>query len=182
MLAKEKIDRPSLNVHNSQKNDVSNEKLWKDLREGKQKAIEDLYRYNYQVLYSYALKICRDKELSKDCVQELFVGLWEKREFLATVAKVRPYLLQSIWHLLIKKLKESELIIVEGTLYPLLTRLKNANLLSYNWKESTSGPPRKYFQLTEEGQSFLDGLLGAWNHLVGAVNQSTKKVKSTSNE
>ncbi len=83
---------------------------------------------------------------------------------------------------IIKKLKESELIVVEGTLYPLLTRLKNAKLLSYNWKESTSGPPRKYFQLTEEGQSFLDGLLGAWNHLVGAVNQSTKKAKSTSNE
>ena len=59
---------------------------------------------------------------------------------------------------IIKKLKTSDLIVVEGTLYPMLTRLKNAGLLSYSWKESTSGPPRKYFKLTELGDSFLDSL------------------------
>ena len=77
---------------------------------------------------------------------------------------------------IIKKLKASELIVVEGTLYPLLTRLKNADLLHYSWKESTSGPPRKYFHITSEGRNFLDGLIGTWNHLVHAVNQSTKNI------
>ena len=86
--------------------ETSNEDLWSQLREGSQKAIEDLYRFNYQVLYSYAVKICQDKELSKDCVQELFVQLWEKRDNLNKVSKVRSYLLQSIWHILIKKLKK----------------------------------------------------------------------------
>ena len=57
---------------------------------------------------------------------------------------------------IIQKLKASELIVVEGTLYPLLTRLKNAGLLTYVWRESNSGPPRKYFQLTEEGKEFLE--------------------------
>jgi PadR family transcriptional regulator len=75
---------------------------------------------------------------------------------------------------IIVKLVEAELIIKEGTLYPLLTRLKNAGLLHYNWKESTSGPPRKYFQITEEGKDFLNGLLGAWKQLVFAVSESTK--------
>ena len=77
---------------------------------------------------------------------------------------------------IIQKLKESELIVVEGTLYPLLTRLKNAGLLHYTWKESTSGPPRKYFHITPEGQDFLNGLIGTWNQLVHAVNQSTKNI------
>jgi RNA polymerase sigma factor (sigma-70 family) len=87
-------------------NRVDNEALWEKLRQGQQKAIEDLYRFNYQVLYSYSYKISKDKELSKDCVQELFVSLWEKRNKLGKVVKVRPYLLQSIWHLVIKKLKK----------------------------------------------------------------------------
>jgi len=78
---------------------------------------------------------------------------------------------------IIKKLKESELIIVEGTLYPLLTRLKNAGLLGYSWKESKSGPPRKYYTITEEGQAFLQDLLGSWNDLVNAVSNSTQKLK-----
>jgi len=77
---------------------------------------------------------------------------------------------------IIKKLKEHELIIVEGTLYPLLTRLKNTGLLGYNWKESTSGPPRKYFHITEKGLEFLKGLLDTWDRLVNAVSQSTKNL------
>ncbi len=77
---------------------------------------------------------------------------------------------------IIKKLEDSDLIVVQGTLYPLLTRLKNAGLLSYNWKESTSGPPRKYYNITETGHDFLEGLMATWNQLVYAVNQSTKKI------
>ena len=56
---------------------------------------------------------------------------------------------------IIQKLKEAQLIVVEGTLYPLLTRLKNDDLLSYEWVESTQGPPRKYYKLTEQGETFL---------------------------
>lgn len=77
---------------------------------------------------------------------------------------------------IIEKLKESELIVVEGTLYPLLTRLKNDGLLHYNWKESTQGPPRKYYYITDTGKSFLDGLIDTWNQLVHAVTQSTKNI------
>lgn len=78
---------------------------------------------------------------------------------------------------IIGKLKEAELIIVEGTLYPLLSRLKNAQLLQYTWKESTSGPPRKYYNLTDDGKSFLSGLKMTWDQLNKAVNQSTKTLK-----
>ncbi|MCB0644724.1 MAG: PadR family transcriptional regulator [Phaeodactylibacter sp.] len=75
---------------------------------------------------------------------------------------------------IIVKLKENELIVKDGTLYPLLSRLKNAGLLQYTWEESDLGPPRKYFYITEEGSTFLKGLLQTWNQLVHAVNQSTK--------
>ena len=78
---------------------------------------------------------------------------------------------------IIKKLKESELIIVEGTLYPLLTRLKNAGLLGYNWKESKTGPPRKYYTMTDDGHAFLKELIGSWDNLVNAVSKSTQKLK-----
>ncbi len=71
---------------------------------------------------------------------------------------------------IIKKLKESELIVVEGTLYPLLTRQKNAGLLSYRWEESTQGPPRKYYALTELGKTFLNEMDSSWDDLVKAVN------------
>jgi len=76
---------------------------------------------------------------------------------------------------LIGKLKDAKLIVVEGTLYPLLTRLKNANLLSYRWEESNSGPPRKYYRLTAEGESFLKELDTTWSDLVKAVKITTKK-------
>ncbi|HKK87844.1 MAG TPA: PadR family transcriptional regulator [Saprospiraceae bacterium] len=76
---------------------------------------------------------------------------------------------------IIKRLKKAELIVVEGTLYPLLNRLKTADLLQYNWQESTSGPPRKYYSLTEEGREFLKELKEAWGHLVNVVELTTKK-------
>jgi len=75
---------------------------------------------------------------------------------------------------IIEKLKAGKLIVVEGTLYPLLTRLKNSGLLSYRWEESKSGPPRKYYQLTEIGDEFLKELETTWDDLVKAV-QLTRK-------
>jgi len=72
---------------------------------------------------------------------------------------------------ILQGLKEAKLIVVEGTLYPLLTRLKNAGLLSYRWEESTQGPPRKYYELTEEGRKFLKELEESWGDLVYAVGK-----------
>lgn len=76
---------------------------------------------------------------------------------------------------IIEGLKEAKMIVVEGTLYPLLTRLKNDGLLTYRWEESTQGPPRKYYELTEKGRKFLYQLEDSWSELVDAV----KKVKNT---
>lgn len=76
---------------------------------------------------------------------------------------------------IIKALKEAKMIVVEGTLYPLLTRQKNAGLLSYRWEESTQGPPRKYYTLTDDGKKYLLELESSWNELVDAVNSISKK-------
>jgi PadR family transcriptional regulator PadR len=73
-----------------------------------------------------------------------------------------------------KKLKEAKMIVVEGTLYPLLTRLKNAELLSYRWEESTQGPPRKYYKLSPKGDEFLQELDTSWKELVDAVELINK--------
>jgi len=70
---------------------------------------------------------------------------------------------------IIKKLKEAKVIVVEGTLYPILTRQKNAGLLSYRWEESSQGPPRKYYELTEKGNDFLKELDSSWQELVEAI-------------
>jgi len=72
-------------------------------------------------------------------------------------------------------LKNAKLLVVEGTVYPLLTRLKNDGLLNYRWEESTSGPPRKYYGLTDLGQTFLKELSGTWIELSDAVNIITKQ-------
>jgi PadR family transcriptional regulator PadR len=74
---------------------------------------------------------------------------------------------------ILEQLKGAKLVVLEGTLYPLLTRLKNAGMLSYRWEESVSGPPRKYFALTEEGGQFYRQLLGTWQELSKAVNDLT---------
>lgn len=74
---------------------------------------------------------------------------------------------------MLEQLKQSRLVVLEGTLYPLLTRLKNSGFLSYRWEESLSGPPRKYFSLTAEGEDFYDQLLSTWNELSTAVNSLT---------
>lgn len=75
---------------------------------------------------------------------------------------------------IIEKLKNSHLVVVEGTLYPLLTRLKNAGLLNYYWQESTSGPPRKYFKITQEGTNFLNELKDSWIEINEAVSLTTQ--------
>src|SRR5688572_30656384 len=76
---------------------------------------------------------------------------------------------------IIEKLKDTKLVIVEGTLYPLLTRLKNTGLLAYRWEESNSGPPRKYYRLTEVGQQFYKDLQTSWIELVEAVNKTIQQ-------
>lgn len=79
---------------------------------------------------------------------------------------------------IIANFKEAKLLVVEGTLYPLLTRLKNAKLLSYHWEESTQGPPRKYYKITEEGKFFLEQLEESWTELMNAVQLVKKQSKT----
>lgn len=79
---------------------------------------------------------------------------------------------------LLERLKQSKIIVVEGTLYPLLTRLKNAGVLTYKWEESKSGPPRKYYQLTDLGRKSYQELRGSWNELVQSVEQTLQSTAS----
>lgn len=76
---------------------------------------------------------------------------------------------------LISKLKDAKMMVVEGTLYPLLTRLKNAEVLEYNWVESQSGPPRKYYKLTSKGKKFLKELNHTWSEISDSVITITQK-------
>jgi PadR family transcriptional regulator, regulatory protein PadR len=76
---------------------------------------------------------------------------------------------------IIEQMKAAGLSILEGTLYPLLTRLKNAELLSYRWEESATGPPRKYFSLTSKGETFYQELQQTWKQLSDAVHQITQE-------
>jgi len=78
---------------------------------------------------------------------------------------------------IIAELKDAKLIVVEGTLYPLLTRLKNSELLDYRWEESTQGPPRKYYEMTEKGADFLNDLESAWEE----INEVVSKIKASPN-
>jgi len=80
---------------------------------------------------------------------------------------------------ILESLKNAKIIVVEGTLYPLLTRLKNAEILQYKWEESKSGPPRKYFELTDKGRTFLISLQNTWNDLSFAVQTITQTNKNT---
>lgn len=76
---------------------------------------------------------------------------------------------------IIQELKNAKLIVVEGTLYPLLNRLKDEGHLTYNWQESNQGPPRKYYRITPEGKKFLKELINNWEDIVKAVNKIIKK-------
>ena len=91
---------------------------------------------------------------------------------------------------ILDRLKHAKLLVVEGTLYPLLTRLKNGGLLSYRWEESKSGPPRKYFEITESGAAFLASLRSTWSELQFAVdcvsriatNQTLNHIENNQNQ
>lgn len=73
---------------------------------------------------------------------------------------------------IIEKLEGTNLLVKEGTLYPLLIRLKNDGLVDYIWREGVKGPPRKYFTITEDGKKFLEELAKGWQELVDAVSQA----------
>ena len=81
---------------------------------------------------------------------------------------------------MLEELTSAKIIVVEGTLYPLLTRLRKAGLLEYKWVESTSGPPRKYYKLTDDGKIFLSKLEETWDELMSSTNQIIKKKKKES--
>ena len=76
---------------------------------------------------------------------------------------------------ILETLKDAELLVVEGTIYPLLTRMKNEGLLSYRWQESTGGPPRKYYTLTPDGEELLAQLNQEWQSICQAINHITQK-------
>jgi|SRR5690554_1143230 len=76
---------------------------------------------------------------------------------------------------ILETLKDAKMLVVEGTIYPLLNRLKNAGVLSYRWEESTGGPPRKYYSLTEKGKLFLTELNETWGELQQAVHKVTSE-------
>ena len=80
---------------------------------------------------------------------------------------------------IVEEMRAANLQILEVTLYPLLTRLKNADMLSYRWVESNSGPPRKYFKLTEKGEAFYKELQQTWQELAHGVNTLTQKTTPT---
>ncbi len=77
---------------------------------------------------------------------------------------------------ILEQLKEAKLVVLEGTLYPLLTRLKNAGMLNYRWEESPTGPPRKYYNLTDDGREFYIRLMSVWDELSKAVNNLTTSI------
>ncbi len=76
---------------------------------------------------------------------------------------------------MLEELTSAKIMVVEGTLYPLLTRLRKAGLLEYKWVESNSGPPRKYYTITDEGQQFVNSLDGTWQQLVNSTAQIISK-------
>ncbi|MEP6794041.1 MAG: PadR family transcriptional regulator [Saprospiraceae bacterium] len=78
---------------------------------------------------------------------------------------------------IIDRLRNARLVVVEGTLYPLLTRLKNDGLLEYYWQESNAGPPRKYFKITQEGHTFLKELRDSWEEINQAVSITSQNIQ-----
>ncbi len=83
---------------------------------------------------------------------------------------------------MLEELTSAKIMVVEGTLYPLLTRLRKAGLVEYKWVESNAGPPRKYYTLTEKGAEFLKSLDSTWNELVGSTHQITGTSDATVND
>lgn len=83
---------------------------------------------------------------------------------------------------MLEELTAARIMVVEGTLYPLLTRLKNAGFLDYKWVESSSGPPRKYYVLTREGEIFLEGMQTTWNELSRSVSSIIDKTQKNNTD
>jgi len=79
---------------------------------------------------------------------------------------------------MLEELTSAKIMVVEGTIYPLLTRLRKAGLVEYKWVESTSGPPRKYYKLTDEGEAFLNNLGSTWRELMKSTNRIIKLKES----
>lgn len=79
---------------------------------------------------------------------------------------------------MLEELTSAKIMVVEGTLYPLLTRLRKAGLVEYKWVESTSGPPRKYYTITDEGRAFLNNLGSTWKELMESTNQIISEKQS----
>ncbi len=77
---------------------------------------------------------------------------------------------------ILTKLKERDLLVVEGTLYPILSRLKDAELVTYSWVESPDGPPRKYYKLTAKGRDALKQMKENWSSMNSSINQLIKNV------
>lgn len=77
---------------------------------------------------------------------------------------------------MLEELTSAKIMVVEGTLYPLLTRLRKAGLVEYKWVESNSGPPRKYYTITSQGQEFVDSLDKTWKELVNSTSQIISKI------
>ncbi len=100
-------------------------------------------------------------QMRKGVLEYCILGLLKRGDYYATT--------------LIADLKEADMIVVEGTLYPLLTRLKNQGLLSYRWEESPQGPPRKYYALTEKGYEALADMDAAWNGVIQSIEYIKNK-------
>ena len=123
----------------------------------------------YKVLYFY-LTLPMYKKLSSEKVMNIDNAKSQMRKGMLEYCILLLLHRESSYATdIIQRLKEAKLIVVEGTLYPLLTRLKNDQLLSYEWRESTQGPPRKYYTLTPEGQNILQQLNEAWSELSHTV-------------
>ena len=131
-------------------------------------ALGDGYSVNFSGCY-YSINVRQDKMKLENVKAQMRKGVLEYC-ILSILSGDDAYASD-----IIKELKEAEMIVVEGTLYPLLTRLKNDGLLSYRWEESTQGPPRKYYALTQKGRDFLKELDQSWIDLVEAVKLISTK-------
>ncbi len=90
---------------------------------------------------------------------------------LLLISKKALYASEILMHL-----KEADMIVVEGTLYPLLSRLRTDELVSYEWQESKSGPPRKYYSLTKKGKDALKDLVSTWQSLNNSITSLLSNV------
>jgi Predicted transcriptional regulators len=123
-----------------------------------------MYYVLHSIIYYYLCSVKLEIMNADNVKSQMRKGILEYCILL--ILKQRPAYANDI----IGILKDARLIVVEGTLYPLLTRLKNMKLLNYQWIESTQGPPRKYYSLTKEGEAFLRELEGAWNEITNTIN------------